>query len=191
MISIILDPAHGQEVPGKRSPDEYHREYLWSRQRCNSLAWKLTCLGYDVLFTNVGYTEIGVGKRKRIAELIAEDFGNTLLISIHNDAFGNEWTNAHGYSVYTTKGNTKSDSFAEILMKEFKKEFPELSERVDLSDNDLDKEENFTVLTGSNYFAVLIEWLFQNNRKEVALINCPTYIEKFENCIINAITQWS
>jgi N-acetylmuramoyl-L-alanine amidase len=25
---ILLDPAHGEETPGKRSPDGNHREYL-------------------------------------------------------------------------------------------------------------------------------------------------------------------
>ena len=28
-ITIILDPAHGEDVPGKRSPDGVHREYRW------------------------------------------------------------------------------------------------------------------------------------------------------------------
>ena len=32
-ITIILDPAHGEDVPGKRSPDGVHREYRWSRDR--------------------------------------------------------------------------------------------------------------------------------------------------------------
>jgi len=28
----ILDPAHGANTPGKRSPDGKHREYKWSRE---------------------------------------------------------------------------------------------------------------------------------------------------------------
>ena len=42
-------------------------------------------------------------------------------------------------------------------MKNFISEFPELKSRPEKSDNDLDREENFTVLTGSKYLAVLIE----------------------------------
>ncbi|MDA3856303.1 MAG: hypothetical protein PF569_08650 [Candidatus Woesearchaeota archaeon] len=41
-------------------------------------------------------------------------------------------------------------------MKEFKEVFPELNDRPEYSDEDLDREENFTVLMG-NYYAVLIE----------------------------------
>jgi len=188
-VNIILDPAHGEETPGKRSPDGKHREYLWSRKRCNSLEKKLTTLGYKVDFTNRTNKEIGITKRKNIANEIAKsNTGTTLLISIHNDAFGNDWTTANGYSVYTSKGQTKSDTFAEILLKEFIKEFPTLTLRADKSDGDLDKEENFTVLMG-NYSAVLVEWLFQNNKKDVALINDPLYIERFETCIIKSIQK--
>ena len=64
---------------------------------------------------------------------------------------------ARGYSVYTTKGNTKSDILAEILMKEFKLKFPELKARTDTTDGDLDTEEDFTVLVKTNCPSVLIE----------------------------------
>ena len=46
-INIILDPAHGKNVAGKRSPDESHLEYLWSRERCTSLEKKLEKKGYN------------------------------------------------------------------------------------------------------------------------------------------------
>ncbi|MGV8961787.1 MAG: hypothetical protein ACOH2V_00130 [Candidatus Saccharimonadaceae bacterium] len=64
---------------------------------------------------------------------------------------------ARGYSVYTTKGKTNSDTVAEILMKQFAINFPELRARPDKSDGDLDQEENFTVLMKTNCPAVLIE----------------------------------
>lgn len=41
---------------------------------------------------------------------------------------------------------------------------------MDLSDGDNDKESKFTVLMGSGYSAVLLEWLFQDNREDVALL---------------------
>lgn len=64
---------------------------------------------------------------------------------------------ARGFSIYTTKGKTNSDIIAEIIMKQLMSDFPELKTRVDKSDGDLDKEENFTVLVKSNCPAVLIE----------------------------------
>lgn len=187
--NIILDPAHGVDVAGKRSPDGKHREYLWSRERCKSLETKLKQLGYIVYWSNTSDKEIGLTKRTDIANMYCLK-GSSLFISIHNDAFTDDWSDAHGYSVYTTKGQTKSDEFAEILLKEFKQSFPELTLRKDESDKDLDKEEDFTVIYKTKCPAVLIEWLFQSNKKEVELINDPIYIEKFEQCIINAIQKW-
>ena len=104
--------------------------------------------------------EVGLSTRVSLANNIAsKQTTRSLLISLHNDALGKdtEWTTARGFSVFTSKGKTKSDEFAEILMKTFIKEFPELKARPEISDGDLDREENFTVLMGSKYSAVLVE----------------------------------
>ena len=181
-LNIILDPAHGKNVAGKRSPDESHLEYLWSRERCTSLEKKLEKKGYNVEWTSRSIDEEGLRVRVARATNSASKYTTpSLLISLHNDALGvdKEWTKASGYSVYTTKGKTKSDSFAELLMINFKLEFPNLKARPETSDNDLDREENFTVLTGSKYSAVLIEWLFQNNKEDLEIIKDPTYNERF------------
>ena len=77
-----------------------------------------------------------------------------------------------------------------VVPRFFISEFPELKSRPEKSDNDLDREENFTVLTGSKYLAVLIEWLFQNNQEDLKIIKDPGYNERFENCIIKTIEEW-
>ena len=192
-INIILDPAHGENVAGKRSPDGRHREYKWSRERCKSLEIKLKAKGYIVHWTTKSDQEVGLSTRVSLGNNIASKQNTrSLLISIHNDALGKdtEWTHARGFSVYTSKGKTKSDEFADILMKTFMSEFPDLKARPELSDGDLDREENFTVLMGSKYSAVLVEWLFQNNKEDLLIIENPEYNERFENCIVKAIEEW-
>ena len=62
-ITVILDPAHGSDVPGKRSPDGTHLEYRWSRERVKSLRTKLKAKGYDVLVTTESETEPGLSRR--------------------------------------------------------------------------------------------------------------------------------
>ena len=188
-INIILDPAHGKNVAGKRSPDEKHFEYLWSRERCKSLEEKLKSKGYKVFWTSTSENEEGLLVRQARANNIASENGASLLISLHNDAFGNGWTDIRGYSVYTSKGKTKSDSFAELLMTNFGKDFPELKQRVS-TPTQLSKEENFTVLMGTKYSAVLIEWLFQNNKEDVKLLSDSEYNNRFENCIVKTIEEW-
>jgi hypothetical protein len=48
-------------------------------------------LGYIVFITNPTVNEIGINKRKEIANKIVEKVdSDVLLISLHNDAFGEE-----------------------------------------------------------------------------------------------------
>ena len=193
MLHIILDAAHGIDTPGKRSPDGKHREYLWSRQRIASLTFKLKAIGFEVFESNPYEKEIGLGNRIKVTNTFCKNT-KSLFLSLHNDAAGNgEWMTATGYSVYTTPGVTKSDEFAQILMNEFKTKFPSLKARVDLTDGDLDKEENFAVLK-CDCPAVLVEWLFQDNKNDVALLLDKVTNDKYEDCIIEAIkkinTKW-
>jgi len=185
-LKIILDAAHGEEVPGKRSPDGVFREYKWSRDIVLLLTPKLIAQGYEVFQSNPTTKEIGLTQRAVTTNKIA---GPKIFISIHANAAGNgvTWMGARGYSVYTTKGNTKSDILAEILMKEFKLKFPELKARTDTTDGDLDTEEDFTVLVKTNCPSVLIEWNFQDNREDVAILTNSNYNNKFVDTIIAAI----
>ena len=48
---IILDPGHGIDTPGKRSPDNRLLEYKYCREIVNEIKRKLTNLGYAVQLT--------------------------------------------------------------------------------------------------------------------------------------------
>lgn len=97
--------------------------------------------------------------------------------------------NARGYSVYTTKGKTNSDILAEILMKQFKASFPELKARTDMSDGDLDTEENFTVIVKTNCPSVLIEWNFQDNHEDVEILMSNVYNARLVEALMVAINR--
>lgn len=185
---VVLDPAHGEETPGKRSPDGKFREYAWSRMVIEKLAEKLDDAGFCVRETNTSKKEIGLSNRARVCNMIN---GKKILISIHSNAAGNgvEWKTATGFSVYTTKGKTKSDKVAEVLMNGFIKDFPELKARVDMSDGDKDIEENFTVIQKANCPAVLIEWMFQDNKDDVEILLSEEYTNRLVDSIYNSIIE--
>lgn len=172
----IIDFAHGSDVAGKQSPDGRHKEYLWSRKVGKMLAERLKREGFEVAFTNTKDTEIGLSRRKEIANnLDAPRGGTKFLLSLHNNAagMGNEWCAARGFEIYTTKGQTRSDLFATVIFEQLQEDFPTTDgykHRTDPSDGDPDKEANFTVLMGNNYWGVLLEWLFQDNLDDVALL---------------------
>lgn len=191
-LLIILDPAHGIEVPGKRSPDEKHREYKWSRERLTQIDILLKERGYTVVWTNTTDNEIGLSQRVNVANEYAKQYPELMpfLISLHNDAVNAtpEWqTKASGISVWTTKGRTTSDIYADFLLQRIKVSIP--NARIRTYDNkylERDFEANFTVLTG-NYSAVLIECMFQDNREDVKLLQDTQFCKHVEDWIVDSI----
>lgn len=186
-LTIILDAAHGEETPGKRSPDGKFREYKWSRDRIKELTTLLKKEGFEVFESNPSNKEIGLSKRAENANKISRS--KKVLISLHVNAAGNgvDWMTARGYSVYTTKGKTNSDKVAEIILQNFIKDFPELRGRFDKSDGDLDQEENFTVIYKANCPAVLVEWLFQDNKEDVELLQSEEVNKRFTESLFKSI----
>lgn len=193
-ISVILDPAHGSNVTGKSSPDGKHKEYIWSRMIAKKLAEKLKALDYQVAFTTESELEIGLTKRKLAAEKVVIPKGNVkLLISNHNNAAGadGKWHNASGVEIWTAKGKSLSDVLADYIAESLESSFKEdkaIKFRYDLSDGDKDKEENFTVLMG-NYFAILIEWLFQDNLYDVKRLSDEATNDKYVDAVVKGIER--
>ena len=47
-MKILIDNGHGENTPGKRSPDGKFREYLYAREVATSIERRLLMQGYDV-----------------------------------------------------------------------------------------------------------------------------------------------
>lgn len=190
-LLIILDPAHGEETPGKRSPDGRHREYKWSRDRCKQIEILLKAHGYTVVYSNTTDKEIGLSKRVQTANALAKQYPDLipLLVSLHNNAAGDgsKWMQASGIEVFTSVGRTTSDIFADYILTQLKEWFPDVKHRYN-KDEYLEraKEANFTVLMG-NYSAMLIEFLFQDNKDDVAMLEDQTVNKRFEDSIVSGI----
>lgn len=169
-LTIILDRAHGNNTAGKASPDGRHKEWMWSDRWVKVLGAHLSDIGFTVVFSVPETTEPGLNERVRRMNKVASP---AFVISLHNNAAGmGEWKNAQGYSFWTTPGKTKSDSCATILFTNFRLFLPDLPFRQDLTDGDPDYEARFTVLY-SKHPSVLIEYLFQDNKLDLELIENP------------------
>lgn len=172
-MRVLIDPGHGIDTPGKRSPDGKFREYLWNRQVADLLGARLVAMGIDASPVVTETNDIPLSTRVQRVNRICSKVGasNVILVSIHANAAGNGgWMNAKGWSCYTSKGNTESDGIAECLYDAFEKEFPDRKIRKDLSDGDRDWEENFYVLAKSRCPAVLLENFFYDNQEECAFL---------------------
>ena len=171
-MKILIDPGHGIDTPGKRSPDGIFREYLWNRQVADLILEGLLSAGVDASLVVRETNDVSLRNRVNRVNTICNRLGasNVLLVSIHANAAGNgsAWMNARGWSCYTSKGKTKSDQVAECLYAAFEEEFQDRKIRKDMSDGDRDWEENFYVLQKSKCPAVLLENFFYDNREECA-----------------------
>ena len=171
-MKILIDPGHGIDTPGKRSPDGLFREYLWNRQVADLILEGLVSAGVDASLVVTETNDVTLRNRVNRVNTICNRLGasNVLLVSIHANAAGNgsAWMNARGWSCYTSKGKTKSDQVAECLYDAFEEEFQDRKIRKDMSDGDRDWEENFYVLQKSKCPAVLLENFYYDNREECA-----------------------
>lgn len=171
-MKILIDPGHGIDTPGKRSPDGLFREYLWNRQVADLILEGLVSAGVDASLVVTETNDVTLRNRVNRVNTICNRVGasNVLLVSIHANAAGNgsAWMNAKGWSCYTSKGKTKSDQVAECLYDAFEEEFQDRKIRKDMSDGDRDWEENYYVLQKSKCPAVLLENFFYDNREECA-----------------------
>ena len=171
-MKILIDPGHGIDTPGKRSPDGLFLEYLWNRQVADLILEGLVSAGVDASLVVTETNDVTLRNRVNRINTICNRVGasNVLLVSVHANAAGNgsAWMNASGWSCYTSKGKTRSDQVAECLYDAFEEEFQDRKIRKDISDGDRDWEENFYVLAKSKWPAVLLENFFYDNREECA-----------------------
>lgn len=190
MMKILIDPGHGIDTPGKRSPDGALREYLWNRQVSDLVISGLRQRGIDADLVVTETNDISLRTRAMRVNKVCDRIGkdNVILLSIHANAAGNgEWMNAKGWSAYTTKGHTQSDDLAECLYGVFEMQFPDRKIRKDTSDGDRDWEENFYIISKTKCPAVLLENFFYDNREECAWLLQDTTKHRIAEAIIGGL----
>ena len=185
-FGVIIDRAHGENVAGKCSPDVakglkgspyYYKEWEWSSIICKKLANRLREEGFIVEFTvnPDDSNEPGLSTRGKITNKIIKDNPdvNWVFVSMHSNAIGdiNEWSNATGYSIWTTKLENNSDVLADCIIKRAEEALPLYKKRVRKNMNSYlkkDYESNFYVIKVASCPAVLSENFFHTTKSDVA-----------------------
>lgn len=192
----ILDAGHGGVINGeyvtngKRSPiwsdGTQYFEGVGNRNICNLLTNKLKEHNIKVvnIIGNI-QKDISLQERCDLANRIYRDNKNAIFVSMHSNGFINE--NANGFSIYTSKGETKSDKIASIFYDKMIKSFPKHKARKDYTDGDIDKEANFYVLKHTSCPAILIENFFMTNYKECKQLQKPKFVDRIVNSHFSAI----
>lgn len=188
-ILILIDNGHGENTPGKCSPDRRLREYAYTRIIAQGIVDKLCAMGYDARRIVTETVDVSLGERCRRVNALCAKYGaaNVLLVSVHVNAAasGGKWMLAGGWCAYTTRGKTKSDVLAEHLYDAAEKHLKGYSDymkygkqkgcysekqvpfRTDKTDGDRDIEADFYIIKHTLCPAVLTENLFQDNDADV------------------------
>ena len=179
----ILDNGHGgvidgvYQTSGKRSPKWDDGTQLFEGEFNRSVVKRIVklCEKAGIECINLVDTEKDLSLRWRTdkandiyRERQQSDGKKCIYVSVHANGFNKE--SAHGWSVYTTVGETKSDKIAQVLHEKAKAEFPNHKMRMDNRDGDADKESNFWVLRKVVMPSILSENFFMTNREESKLL---------------------
>lgn len=166
MKIVCLDAGHGISTPGKRSFDDSLREYDFNRDVTSRIKNHLERHGVNVLLTAPNDVDISLKDRCNIANKNKAD----IFVSIHANAFGSTWNDAHGWETFIYKGSNESKRLAQAIRAE---SIPFLG----LTDRGI-KDNPLYVVSNTSMPAVLIEHGFYTNKAECELLKTVAFREK-------------
>lgn len=187
---VIIDPGHGGYDPGAVGPTGL-REKDVALAIALKIGKLLQSAGIEVAYTRTSdtvpwpsNTNQDLAVRTKIANLTGAD----IFVSIHCNSSKN--SSAQGMEIYTTPGQGPADKLAENVVQAWKKYFPRGAIRMDMTDDDSDKEANFYVLRKTVMPAVLVETAFISNSQEESMLRTADYQEKAAKAITAGILSF-
>lgn len=190
-MTVFIDSGHGgvidgvyQTAPAKmfdHGNGEIFYEGVFNRDIAQDLMWELKQRGIPYIDVTASQLDIPLSARVNIINELYKKYPDAILLSLHSNAGGGT-----GFEVWTSKGQTKSDKYAEILCKELIHSFPDIKFRKDTQDGDLDKESQFYILKNTNCPAVLPECLFYDNHEDYKKLENFSFRQDY----VAALVRW-
>lgn len=189
---VLIDNGHGENTPGKCSPDKRLREYVYCREIAQRVSRELSLRGVEAILLVPELTDTSSKERVRKVNAWAAKRGsqNVVLVSIHNNAAGadGKWHSATGFSVFVSKNaSSKSKKLAQI--------FTDNATDMGLMGNRCVPPEKYWVQSlamtrDTSCPAVLTENLFQDNKDEVDFLLSEEGKKAITTLHVNSIIQY-
>jgi N-acetylmuramoyl-L-alanine amidase len=182
---IVGDAGHGGKDSGAVNPNTGEKEKDIVLLEAQLTKIELERYGVLMLLTRDSDIFLELSDRSRFANLHDAPF-----ISFHCNAYN---TKARGVEGFTSRGTTGSDRLATMLLKAVEPIANKygIPLRYDMSDGDIDKEANFSVLRNTRNEAFLAELGFIDNDEDlVYLLDSVARKERVEARAL-AIVQWA
>lgn len=173
-LSVFLDNGHGNNTPGKRSSFPGLKtlyEYEVNRDIVNMITLLLEKAGVPCTRVVPELHDVSISERimrvNRMVSAASNDGFQSVLVSVHANA-----GKGSGFEAWTSKGKTRSDRLAEMILDAAPKYLKGFAIRKDVTDGDGDKESDaFSILTKTLCPAVLTENLFMDTLKDYHFIS--------------------
>lgn len=191
-MKILIDNGHGENTPGKRSPDGRLLEWRYNREIAREVAKRLKTQGYDAELIVTEDTDVSLSERVRRVNAWCNRLGtaNVVFVSVHVNAGGNGgWYGARGWSGWVApNASAKSKDLARI--------FYSLAEKAGLKGNRAVPPErywvgNFTVIKNTKCPAVLTENMFQDNEQDVDFLLSEEGRENITGIHVEALKEYT
>lgn len=179
MATIILDAGHGPNTPGKRSPDSRLLEFHFNSEVAELLRHYLLLEGVDVFCTHENGRDAPLAERTTLANRLDGD----AFVSIHANAYGNDWNEVQGIEMYMYPQTSKQTA---LLAELIHRSMISVCERKDRGV----KTANFAVLRETKMPAVLVECGFMTNREEAGLLLSRSYRVQCARAMCFGILSW-
>ena len=193
-MKILIDNGHGNNTPGKRSPDGRLLEWQYAREIAKAVVSRLRNAGYDAELLVTENYDVPLLERAHRANVKCQSLGkeNVIVVSVHCNAAGNgkEWLKATGWEIWTSEGMTDSDCLAEWMLRMAELSFPDKIRVWRQEQYQRDKEKNFTILKSTLCPAVLTENFFMDNKADVAFLLSEEGKKAIVNCHVLGIINY-
>lgn len=170
-MKVLIDNGHGENTPGKCSPDKRLMEWAYTREIADMVVNGLRRQGIDAERIVKENTDVPLSERCRRVNAIYKETGKkAILVSIHCNAAGNgnDWLNARGWSVFVSNNaSASSKKLAEALAKVAGEKGVNIRKPMP---GQLYWAQNLAMCRDTNCPAVLTENLFQDNREDVEFL---------------------
>jgi len=172
MKKIMIDAGHGPDTAGKRSPDGILREFMFNEAVAIRLKKLLSTEGFTVFFSHDNTRDVALSERISQANKLNVD----AFVSIHANAYGTTWNDAHGIETYTCLQSSETSIKMAICVQQA------LFLRTGGRNRGV-KKGDFAVLRETKMPAILVECGFMTNKKEASLLKSTSYQQKCAEAI--------
>ncbi|KXT33152.1 N-acetylmuramoyl-L-alanine amidase [Bacteroides thetaiotaomicron] len=175
-MKILIDNGHGENTPGKCSPDGRLKEWIYTREIADRIVTGLREKGFNAERIVKENIDIPLSVRcRRANNIYRETEGNAILISIHCNAagYGTDWLTARGWSVFVSNNASVNSKRLAMCLAESAKAKSAKAKSAFVRQpvqEQLFWIQNLAICRDTICPAVLTENFFQDNKKDVEFL---------------------